>query len=113
MTQPAIPASPQTPAAAANRPGAVYTRAAVDSYLAAVTERRRELQTQIRDAETRAARAELAVGRVEALERSVGELVVGAVARSIDASRTQVDLEVDLVDLDHLVAEPNPVEALG
>jgi hypothetical protein len=63
---------------------AVYTRAAVDAYLAAVAQRRQELMTQIRIAEARAARAELAAGRVAALERSVGELVVGAAARHLN-----------------------------
>ena len=67
---------------------AVYTRADVDTYLAAVAQRRQELMTQIRMAEARAARAELAAGRVSALERSVGELVVGAVARDFDRTGT-------------------------
>ncbi len=60
---------------------AAYTRADVDTYLLAVAERREELTAQIRAAEASAARAELAARRIEALERSVGELIVGAVAR--------------------------------
>src|SRR4051794_18755349 len=65
-------------------PQAAYTRGAVDAYLVAVAERRQELRAEIRAAEARAARAELAAGRVGALERSVGELVVGAIARNFD-----------------------------
>src|SRR4051812_47463017 len=76
---------------------AVYTRAAVDSYLAAVTERRQELRAEIRAAEARAVRAELAAERISVLERSVGELVVGAVARNFDADGTDNDV-VDIVD---------------
>jgi hypothetical protein len=55
-----------------------YTRQAVDDYLQGVARQRSELEAAIAHARARAARASDLERRIAALERRVGEWIVGA-----------------------------------